>query len=159
MDTSFIQALEFETPSPLNQWIIQCFVDATDKQEEEPKLLVKGIARLLVFLRFLTVGAAMFFLPLVSIHGKMQTAKGGELKAIRQDLAMITRESNSEGKTDSQLTLSRIERLMNLQMRDHNASRAPTWPFDTGAIGKLVAIVLSVTAILLSRLLGGVLHI
>ncbi len=55
--------------------------------------------------------------------------------------------------------LARLTELQRVQMLERKVASLPTWPFDIQAISKFITIVLSVTAVLLSRLITDFLHI
>ncbi|QQG48776.1 MAG: hypothetical protein HY247_00165 [archaeon] len=100
------------------------------------------------------VGAIMLFLPLNSVHKMMLAGKRQERRRIAEGLARV---SGPAGDADS--LLRDIKEVQMLQLRRDMVSAVPTWPFDTGVLGRFTAIVLSVVAILLSRIISGTLHI
>ncbi|OLE68022.1 hypothetical protein AUF78_18045 [archaeon 13_1_20CM_2_51_12] len=55
--------------------------------------------------------------------------------------------------------LARLTDLQELEMLDRRVASLPTWPFDIQVVSKFVTIVLSVTAVPLSRVITGFLHI
>jgi hypothetical protein len=55
--------------------------------------------------------------------------------------------------------LARLADLQELEMMDTKITSLPTWPFDIQVVSRLIAIVLSVTAVLLARLVTNFLHI
>ena len=108
-----------------------------------------------VFVLTLSLGAALFFVPLFSIHGKMVRQKGEESRTLREekrDLLLTGFRPDDEGGADKYLAS-----LSTVEMREKTLAATATWPFDTSVIGKLVAILLSVAAILLSGYLKAVL--
>ncbi len=60
---------------------------------------------------------------------------------------------------DVHTQLASLADLQELEMLDRKVASLPTWPFDIQVVSKFVTIVLSVTAVLLSRLTTGFLHI
>ena len=108
---------------------------------------------------FIIIGLVMFFLPLKSFHRQMKDVKRLEQMSIRKQLALITVELDGPGPGDSQTSLQEIKKLMAIQILDHKASAIPTWPFDTGMLGRFTAIILSVVTILIARLVIIALHL
>jgi hypothetical protein len=47
----------------------------------------------------------------------------------------------------------RLTDLQEVEMLDRKIAVLPTWPFDVNVVSKFVAIVVSVTAVLLTRLI------
>jgi hypothetical protein len=60
---------------------------------------------------------------------------------------------------DVRTELARLTDLQQLEVLDRKISALPTWPFDIQVVSKFITIVLSVTAVLLSRVITGFLHI
>ena len=117
----------------------------------------------LMFVAFLLLGIALFFLPLNSIHAKMQSEK---LRLIREIGSRYPRLDKRGSRPQENSTLesvnSGLARLTDLQeaeMLDRKVAALPTWPFDIQVVSKFVTIVLSVTAVLLSRVITSFLHI
>ena len=108
---------------------------------------------------FIIIGLVMFFLPLKSFHRKMKDVKRLEQISIRKQLTLITLEPDSPGPGDSQTALQEIKKLLAIQILDHKASAIPTWPFDTGTLGRFTAIILSVVTVLIARLVIIALHL
>lgn len=117
------------------------------------------LASAILYPAFLSVGLIMFFLPLSNIHRKMQSSKRLEQASIRSQLSQLTTTPSIPRDEGHQDSLPRIERLLALQIMDHKVSSIPTWPFDTGMLGRFAAIILSVVAILISRFLGAALRL
>ena len=65
----------------------------------------------------------------------------------------LARLNTSGPSNDSNEVLKSIKDLQFLKIRKEYVWNIPTWPFDTGVLGRVAAIVLSVTAILLSRII------
>jgi hypothetical protein len=116
-----------------------------------------------MFVSFLLLGIALFFLPLNSIHAKMQAEKRRILREIgarypRLDQDPVPPRQNA-AMEDVNIRLARLTDLQELEMLDRKAASLPTWPFDIQVVSKFITIVLSVTAVLLSRLITGFLRI
>lgn len=115
------------------------------------------------FIAFLLLGVALFILPLNSIHAKMQAEKRRllhEINARYPRLSPGTVQSRENATmADVQAGLARLTDLQEVEMLDRRISSLPTWPFDINVASKFITIVLSVTAVLLSRLITNFLHI
>ena len=116
-----------------------------------------------LFIIFLLLGVVLFFLPLNSIHAKMQAEKRKLLREIGARYPHLDLDSSQPRdratQEDLHTGLARLTDLQELEMLDRKAVSLPTWPFDIQVVSKFVTIVLSVTAVLLSRLITGFLHI
>ena len=115
------------------------------------------------FIVFLLLGVAFFILPLNSIHARMQSEKRRLLREIgarypRPDSSVLG-SSESATMDDVRAGLARLADLQEVEMLDRRISSLPTWPFDVNVASKFITIVLSVTAVLLSRLITNFLHI
>ena len=121
------------------------------------------LANLWPFIAFLLLGVALFLLPLNSIHAKMQAEKRRllqEINARYPKLSANTAQPRENATTaDIQAGLARLCDLQEVEMLDKRISSLPTWPFDINVASKFITIVLSVTAVLLSRLITNFLHI
>ena len=122
-------------------------------------ILPFGFSDIALLAIFVAVGAIMFFLPLNSVHKKMQTAKRLEQSSIREQFNQIVKNSDEKDRGDPQGALFRIEKLLAIQMLDQKASATATWPLDTSILSRFTAIILSVVAILVARFSGNVLHL
>jgi hypothetical protein len=120
------------------------------------------ILTILLFV-FIFLGIGLFFLPLTSIHGKMQAEKRRLMREIGSRYPRLDK-GQSEARETTTLesvnsALARLTALQELEMLDRKVAALPTWPFDIQVVSKFVTIVLSVTAVILSRLVTGFLHI
>ena len=115
------------------------------------------------FIVFLLLGVAFFILPLNSIHTEMQAEKRKLLQEINARYPRLSQNTmqSKENATmaDVQVGLARLTELQEVEMLDKRISSLPTWPFDINVASKFITIVLSVTAVLLSRLITNLLHI
>jgi hypothetical protein len=115
------------------------------------------------FIAFLLLGVALFILPLNSIHTKMQAEKRRLLREINARYPALgpntLQPKENATMTDVQAGLARLTDLQEVEMLDKRISTLPTWPFDINVASKFITIVLSVTAVLLSRLITNFLHI
>lgn len=115
------------------------------------------------FIAFLILGVALFFLPLNSIHAKMQAEKRRLLREINARYPSLRPDAlppkENATMADVQAGLAKLTDLQEVEMLDRRISSLPTWPFDVNVASKFIAIILSVTAVLLSRLITNFLHI
>ncbi len=117
------------------------------------------------FLILLALGVIMFFLPLNSVHKKMQAEKAAQQKVLNQQF--LTMRQNGQLQTSNgPATLEKLETAINglvqlkdLEITEKKLANTPTWPFDVNLLAKLITIILSVTAVLLSRIITNFLHI
>lgn len=109
------------------------------------------------------LGIGLFFLPLNSIHGKMQVEKRRLMREIGSRYPRLDKVQSENRETTTLESvnsgLARLTDLQELEMLDRKVAALPTWPFDIQVVSKFVTIVLSVTAVILSRLVTGFLHI
>lgn len=121
-------------------------------------LLPTSIGSIAVGLGFIVLGAVMFFLPLTNIHGKMREEKLREQGLIDKKFIQMRNALNLEGGPNSMEYQKMANEMIAFDIVQRRVASIPTWPFDTSIIQRFVAIVLSVTAILLSRLIQMGLH-
>ncbi|QQG48750.1 MAG: hypothetical protein HY247_00025 [archaeon] len=95
------------------------------------------------------VGLLMFFLPLTRSHRLMLERKRSERQALATKLRGIFDRTADQG-------LAPQSDIMKAELLDRKVAAMGTWPFDTSIIGRLIAILLSVTAILLSSYLKSI---
>ena len=99
------------------------------------------------------MGLALFFLPLRRLHNQMILRKQAEVGRLREKLAPVFQEpANPSSPKD-------IGHLFRLDMMDRKVTSMAVWPFDLRILGKLSVIALSVTAILISRIVAFILKI
>jgi len=106
---------------------------------------------------FLTAGVVagviMFFLPLNSIHQRMVERKQQELLSIHKGTDELVRRLNEPGHDKQEDRLGRLGDVLTLQLVKQDVTAIPTWPFDTHILGRLLAIILTIAGILLSRII------
>lgn len=98
------------------------------------------------------LGGVMFFLPLNGIHKRMSENKETEEKQLQLRLTKLS--NGVEGETGQVEILKSLRDVQLLKIKRENVSRLPTWPFDTGVLGKFLAIILAVVATLVARLIA-----
>ena len=125
--------------------------------------LPSSVASTALLFAFLLLGVALFFLPLTSIHAKMLAEKRRLMREIGARYPRVDKDPSrpKENATmgDIQEGLARLTSLQEVEMLDRKVASLPTWPFDIQVVSKFVTIVLSVTAVLLSRVITGYLRI
>ena len=125
--------------------------------------LPSSVASSVMLFAFLVLGVALFFLPLNSIHEKMQAEKRRLLREIAARYPRLDKVQSKprENATleDVHIGLARLTNLQEVEMLDKKIASLPTWPFDIQVVSKFITIVLSVTAVLVSRLITGFLKI
>ena len=98
------------------------------------------------------LGLVLFFLPLRGLHRRMVEQKRQEMTRLRPKLGPIYEERAGESPLD-------VAHLVRIDMMDRKVTSMAIWPYDVGILGRLSAITLSVTAILISRIIALVFHI
>lgn len=108
----------------------------------------------LFFLALYPVGLGLFLLPLRSLHRKLVEAKQEELGLTASRYERVVEEVSRGGSVDQSLA---NEMAVVTEIR-REVQQIHTWPFDTGIIIRLAAVILSLTAILLSAVIRDLLH-
>jgi hypothetical protein len=98
------------------------------------------------------LGLVLFFLPLRGLHRRMADQKREEIVRLRPKLSPIYEDGAGR-------TLQDVAHLVRVDMMDRKVAAMAIWPYDVGILGRLSAITLSVTAILISRIIALVFHI
>ncbi len=101
----------------------------------------------------------MFFHPLYSVHKRMLGQKRSERQSLAKDFLRLSNGSRDAAGSNTGEPLKGVLDAQVLQLRREYVSGIPTWPFDTGILTRLTAIILSVIAILVSRVITVSLHI
>ena len=123
-----------------------------------------NIGSIIVFTIFLILGIGLFFLPLDSIHARMQNEKRDLMQQISKRYPPFRQESQPAAQNatlnDIHTRLAKLTDLREVEMLERKITALPTWPFDVQLVSKFITIVLSVSAVLLSRILTNyILHI
>jgi hypothetical protein len=122
-------------------------------------IFVSNPVILTILLALSVIGVISFFLPLTSTHRKMEDVNERELAQVRTNFGRLLQTSNKLPVTSD---LSAMVELRDFQAHDYlerKAERIHNWPFDLQVLERLAAIILSVTAILLSRIIQIALHL
>ncbi len=112
--------------------------------------LTTDIYNLFVALLILSMGVVMLLFSLGGMHSKMIQVKQEEEASLRMRTAQLMVAPEEQGGQDSQVFL-RMEELLRLQVLEARISKIPTWPFETRVVERLLAIILSVVAIMLAK--------
>ncbi|HYY92654.1 MAG TPA: hypothetical protein VE955_11770 [Candidatus Dormibacteraeota bacterium] len=114
-----------------------------------------------VIYAFLALGIIMFFLPLNSIHKKLQAEKQNQQRALTQQYLAMKNEARTYSGDDAHVgkVVSELLRMKDLEITERKLASTPTWPFDVQLLVKLITIILSVTAALLARIIINVLKL
>ena len=105
----------------------------------------------LVFLTFYPLGLLLFLFPLRSLHAKLVEAKAKELAWLEpRATAVLKRLKSEEG---NQIGQDIVNELTAIDKIERDISSIRTWPFDTGIIVRLSAIIFSLVAIMGAKIL------
>lgn len=108
-----------------------------------------GLPVAVMFLAFFPLALAFFLLPLLPLRRKLREAKSEKLRWIGSEYSKVMRSVETINGGVDELTAGRLMAIDKIQ-RDIRQIR--TWPFETGILARLAAIVVSVTAILLASI-------
>ncbi|HET7405117.1 MAG TPA: hypothetical protein VFJ63_03280 [Candidatus Bathyarchaeia archaeon] len=116
-----------------------------------------------VLFGLLLVGVAMFFLPLHSVHSRMKAEKQrlvSEISARYLKLEADASTTRAETSLDDlRSEVAKLTELQRIQVIERKVASLPTWPFDIQVVSKFITVVLSVTAVLVSRIITNFLRI
>jgi len=101
----------------------------------------------------IVLGLVLFFLPLNRLHRRMSEQKQIERSWLREKIVPIFQEP-VQGNPGAD-----IGHMFRLDMMERKVTAMANWPFDMRILGKLSVIALSLTAILLSRIIALILKI
>jgi hypothetical protein len=94
------------------------------------------------------LGILFFFLPLLRLHQRMLLQKRLERSKVGEKLGEIFQNDDKEN------VPVELSRMFRLEMMERKISVVATWPFDVQILSRLVVIVLSVTTVLLARVVA-----
>jgi hypothetical protein len=94
------------------------------------------------------LGLMFFFLPLIRLHRRMLLQKRVERSKVAEKMAGIFRDDN-EGSGQSEMA-----RMFRLDMMERRITSIASWPFDMQIMGRLLVLVLSVTTVLIARVIA-----
>jgi hypothetical protein len=99
------------------------------------------------------VGVLLFFIPLQKLHGRMVGEKQVARATLTPELRSVLEGSpNPDSGGDAR-------HVLRLELMDRKMSEMAVWPYDIGILGRLSVIAVSVTAILISRIVALIFHI
>ncbi len=124
-----------------------------------PQLLTGNVTLsvLLIMLSLLIVALVFFLLPLVPLRGKLVRAKRETLGWI--GARYTTAVENLRNRGDAPVDEALVNELMVVDKIQRDANQIHTWPFDTGILIRLTAIVLTVVGIVVARVVQLALHL
>ena len=125
---------------------IQVILDATSVGLSPPVFARDAILVLL--------GMVLFLLPLFNIHGKLVQAKLEEARWLSERYTLVVERIKSD--RDRPLDEGVQRDLLSIDKMQKDVHSIRSWPFDAGVLTKLLTIILSLAAILLSKVLGPV---
>ncbi len=104
------------------------------------------------------MGVVMFFLPLNSLHLKMVAEKTRSQQELNRKFLVMTKTTevtSTDVSTNAKNNdaIGQLLRLKEFEITERKLASTPSWPFDVQVLARLITIVLSVTAVLLSRLI------
>ena len=102
------------------------------------------------------LGFVIFLLPLFSLRQRLLSAKREKLRWISQRYTRIMQQFEENSDNVDQKLVNEL-RVVDRALRD--IQQISTWPFDTGILVRLLAVILSVVAIILARIVTIALHL
>lgn len=99
----------------------------------------------------------LFFLPLLPLRRRLRREKSELLGRLAPRFARLYREI--EANPEGEIRREDANELLVLQGMRRDIEEIHTWPFDTAVVVRLSVIVFSVTAIILSRIIGSFLGV
>jgi hypothetical protein len=115
----------------------------------------RSLQSLLVLLSLIVLGVVMFFLPLRSLHRRMvECCRQNELVLHREYARLVANRTGSDA-----TALEEVRDLLAARLAERKVAATATWPLDVQILGRLAALVLSVTALMLARVLIVVLQL
>src|SRR2546428_1139988 len=94
------------------------------------------------------LGLLFFFLPLTRLHRRMLLQKRLERGKIGEKLAGIFQNGGEPGRR------AQLDEMFRLDMMERRISTIGPWPFDLQILGRLLVISLSVSTVLLARIIA-----
>ncbi len=116
-------------------------------------VLTADLLDLLILSGLLVLLAVMLFFPVYGMHQKMREVKANERAVLRAKVAEIAASSEDGGRKNEEAAMNDVRYLLVYRTLSAEAGKIPTWPFETGRLERFLAVFLSVTAIILARLI------
>jgi hypothetical protein len=98
-------------------------------------------------------GFIMFLITLNAFHRKMAEQKEFEKSKLHEQRRMI-HESSMNNNSKAGRSRAHMEKLLVLDIMERRLDKASTWPFDKGVLSHISTILLSVTAIMIARIIA-----
>jgi len=103
-------------------------------------------------------GFVMFLMTLITFHRKMAEQKELEKSRLNEQRRIIHDASvNNNSKT--RRSRAQTEKLLVLDIMERRLDKTSTWPFDKGVLSNISTILLSVTAIMIARIIAIAMHL
>jgi hypothetical protein len=106
---------------------------------------------------FIILGISLFFLPLNTVHKKMIEAKKMEQEMLRNELFTLVQDTKDadpedpESMSEIKNALTRLTSVLTVEVTKDEVDDIPTWPFDTEILSRLLALSLSVAAVIVAN--------
>jgi hypothetical protein len=98
------------------------------------------------------LGFIMFLITINAFHRKMADQKELEKSKLHEQRRMI-HESSVNNNSKAGRSRAYMEKLLVLDIMERRLDKASTWPFDKGVLSHISTILLSVTAIMIARVI------
>ena len=121
-------------------------------------VMSQDVVGIVILFALVSFGTLMFFLPLLSIHERMVQEKRSQQKLVLGRFSELTTAS-SKSESHLEKKIDRLTELLTFQALKDQITTLPTWPLDIGILSRFLAVILSVTAILISRIIAVILQI
>jgi hypothetical protein len=99
---------------------------------------------------FVAIGVVAFFLPLTGVHRRMSQERRRVQAWLREEYVGLVVPQQAQRPP---ATLGEVRDLLALEMADRKVAAIAAWPFDTRLLGRLAAVMATVVAIVIARLL------
>ena len=119
--------------------------------------LTSDVGDLAVLFGLLILLATLLVLPVYGIHKKMSAEKSRERVELQERIAAIV-STKDDGPENENKAISDLKYLMAYRTLSSEVARMQTWPFETGRLERFIAIFLSVTTIIIARLIQLAFH-
>lgn len=115
-----------------------------------------GLPVSLFLVGLFVLGIVFFLLPLIPLRWKLQAAKSEQSRWIGSEYSKLMQSVHTiDGDVDDKL----VGRLMAIDKIQRDVRQIRTWPFEAGILARLIAVIVSITAIILSQILARLLNV
>jgi ABC-type bacteriocin/lantibiotic exporter with double-glycine peptidase domain len=106
---------------------------------------------LLAFL--ILIGIAFFFLPLYTVHKRMQEAKQLEQETLRQQYIKVHERLKASESSQQEVSeaLDRLTNIITIDVSKAEVEAIPTWPVDASILSRLVTLIFSIIGIIIAN--------